>query len=117
MVFLTTDPSFPRHTLPFVGIHGESSTFFVLLFLYFWDIIFMDDIPDVFYNKYQMAPLDMRSEEFYLNRKRPINKRLKWLKNASEEVRCSDISYTGKTLHYKSDIKLLQILYRIPLKI
>ncbi|XP_064620934.1 fanconi-associated nuclease 1-like [Lineus longissimus] len=67
------------------GIHGESSTFFVLLHLYFWDIIFMDDIPDVFYNKYQTAPLDMRTEEFYTNRKRPINKRLKWLKKASEE--------------------------------
>lgn len=36
------------------GIHGEGSTFSTLYSLLMWDIIFMDGIPDVFRNSYQV---------------------------------------------------------------
>lgn len=38
-----------------VGIHGEGSTFSTLCGLLLWDIIFMDGIPDVFRNAYQVT--------------------------------------------------------------
>lgn len=37
------------------GIHGEGSTFSTLCGLLLWDIIFMDGIPDVFRNAYQVT--------------------------------------------------------------
>ncbi|KAJ7397432.1 fanconi-associated nuclease 1 [Pitangus sulphuratus] len=37
------------------GIHGEGSTFLTLYGILMWDIIFMDDIPDVFRNSYQLV--------------------------------------------------------------
>lgn len=37
-----------------LGIHGEGSTFITLYGILMWDIIFMDDIPDVFRNSYQV---------------------------------------------------------------
>lgn len=40
-----------------VGIHGEGSTFSTLYGLLLWDIIFMDGIPDVFRNAYQVLKL------------------------------------------------------------
>lgn len=36
------------------GIHGEGSTFSTLFALLTWDIIFMDGVPDVFRNPYQV---------------------------------------------------------------
>ncbi|KFV17541.1 Fanconi-associated nuclease 1, partial [Tauraco erythrolophus] len=36
------------------GIHGEGSTFITLYGILMWDIIFMDGIPDVFRNSYQV---------------------------------------------------------------
>lgn len=36
------------------GIHGEGSTFCTLFGLLLWDEIFMDGIPDVFRNPYQV---------------------------------------------------------------
>lgn len=38
-----------------LGIHGEGSTFSTLCGLLLWDIIFMDGIPDVFRNAYQVT--------------------------------------------------------------
>lgn len=37
-----------------LGIHGEGSTFITLYGILMWDIIYMDDIPDVFRNSYQV---------------------------------------------------------------
>lgn len=37
-----------------LGVHGEGSTFSTLYGLLLWDIIFMDGIPDVFRNAYQV---------------------------------------------------------------
>lgn len=37
-----------------LGVHGEGSTFSTLYGLLLWDVIFMDGIPDVFRNAYQV---------------------------------------------------------------
>uniref|UniRef100_A0A8B9PRA5 Fanconi-associated nuclease n=1 Tax=Apteryx owenii TaxID=8824 RepID=A0A8B9PRA5_APTOW len=68
------------------GIHGEGSTFITLYGLLMWDIIFMDDIPDVFRNCYQMFPLDLYTDSFYENRRDAIEARLLQLHTASSEM-------------------------------
>jgi hypothetical protein len=42
----------------------------------FWDVIYEHPVADVFRNSYQREPLDLRSGEFYRNRKETIDKRL-----------------------------------------
>ncbi|NXG31173.1 FAN1 nuclease, partial [Dromaius novaehollandiae] len=68
------------------GIHGEGSTFITLYGLLMWDIIFMDDIPDVFRNCYQTFPLDLYTDSFYENRRDAIEARLQELHTASSET-------------------------------
>ncbi|NXA33039.1 FAN1 nuclease, partial [Eudromia elegans] len=68
------------------GIHGEGSTFITLYGLLMWDIIFMDDIPDVFRNCYQTFPLDLYTDSFYENRRDAIEARLEQLHSASSAV-------------------------------
>ncbi|NXL61806.1 FAN1 nuclease, partial [Chordeiles acutipennis] len=68
------------------GIHGEGSTFITLYGILMWDIIFMDDIPDVFRNSYQTFPLDLYTDSFYENRKDVIEARLQQLHSASSET-------------------------------
>ncbi|NWT55405.1 FAN1 nuclease, partial [Erythrocercus mccallii] len=68
------------------GIHGEGSTFITLYGILMWDIIFMDDIPDVFRNSYQMSPLDLYTDSFYENRRAVIEARLQQLHTASSET-------------------------------
>ncbi|NXN93402.1 FAN1 nuclease, partial [Rhinopomastus cyanomelas] len=68
------------------GIHGEGSTFITLYGILMWDIIFKDDIPDVFRNSYQTSPLDLYTDSFYENRKDVIEARLQLLHMASSET-------------------------------
>ncbi|NXA74462.1 FAN1 nuclease, partial [Thryothorus ludovicianus] len=68
------------------GIHGEGSTFITLYGILMWDIIFMDDIPDVFRNSYQTAPLDLYTDSFYESRRAVIEARLQQLHTASSET-------------------------------
>ncbi|NWQ95683.1 FAN1 nuclease, partial [Burhinus bistriatus] len=68
------------------GIHGEGSTFMTLYGILMWDIIFMDDIPDVFRNCYQTFPLDLYTDSFYENRRHVIEARLQQLHTASSET-------------------------------
>ncbi|NXR72112.1 FAN1 nuclease, partial [Pycnonotus jocosus] len=68
------------------GIHGEGSTFITLYGILMWDIIFMDDIPDVFRNSYQTCPLDLYTDSFYENRRAVIEARLQQLHAASSET-------------------------------
>ncbi|NWI28794.1 FAN1 nuclease, partial [Sula dactylatra] len=68
------------------GIHGEGSTFITLYGILMWDIIFMDGIPDVFRNSYQMFPLDLYTDSFYENRRDVIEARLQQLHTASSET-------------------------------
>ncbi|NXO93670.1 FAN1 nuclease, partial [Certhia brachydactyla] len=68
------------------GIHGEGSTFITLYGILMWDIIFMDDIPDVFRNSYQSSPLDLYTDSFYESRRAVIEARLQQLHTASSET-------------------------------
>ncbi|NXV91563.1 FAN1 nuclease, partial [Calonectris borealis] len=68
------------------GIHGEGSTFITLYGILMWDIIFMDNIPDVFRNSYQTFPLDLYTDSFYENRRDAIEARLQQLHTASSET-------------------------------
>ncbi|NXJ62699.1 FAN1 nuclease, partial [Rostratula benghalensis] len=68
------------------GIHGEGSTFMTLYGVLMWDIIYMDDIPDVFRNSYQTFPLDLYTDSFYENRRDVIEARLQQLHEASSET-------------------------------
>ena len=61
------------------GVHDEGSTVKSLFGLIFWDIIYEHPVPDVFRSSYQQVPLDLRSGEFYRNRKLRIDKRLETL--------------------------------------
>ncbi|NWT09119.1 FAN1 nuclease, partial [Vireo altiloquus] len=68
------------------GIHGEGSTFITLYGILMWDIIFMDDVPDVFRNSYQTSPLDLYTDSFYENRKAVIEARLQKIHTASSRT-------------------------------
>ncbi|NXI68059.1 FAN1 nuclease, partial [Anseranas semipalmata] len=68
------------------GIHGEGSTFITLYGILMWDIIYMDDIPDVFRNSYQTFPLDLYTDSFYENRRDVIEARLQQLHTCSSET-------------------------------
>ena len=70
----------------FSGIHAEGGIISLLFNLVMWDIIFCDDIPDVFYNMYQTLPLDLYTEAFYLNRKTTIDRKLREISEWTEEV-------------------------------
>ena len=70
------------------GIHCETSFYLMLFSIFFFDILFCSSIPFVFQHPYQEAPLDLRTEWFYLNRKTKIKDKLKILKNYNgEEIR------------------------------
>ncbi|XP_067091145.1 fanconi-associated nuclease 1 [Osmerus mordax] len=68
------------------GIHGEGSTFSTLFGLLMWDIIFMDEIPDVFRNPYQTCPLDLFTDHFYENRREAVETRVQMLREASVDT-------------------------------
>ncbi|KYQ89386.1 myotubularin related protein 15 [Tieghemostelium lacteum] len=65
------------------GVHCETSLFITLFVLYFWDIIFSDEIPNVLMSPYQDAPLDFGSAEFYVSRKSMIDAKVEQLKNSN----------------------------------
>jgi Fanconi-associated nuclease 1 len=59
-----------------VGMHDEGSAINSLFGLIFWDVIYEHPVADVFRSSYQQEPLDLRSGEFYRNRKETVDKRL-----------------------------------------
>lgn len=69
------------------GIHSESSFFLVIFNLVFWDIIFDDKSQaNVFLTPFQDAPLDLKTDAFYLTRKESIEHRLKELESSRDKV-------------------------------
>ena len=58
------------------GIHVEGAIFSSIFALLFWDIIFSKQV-NVFVHPFQLAPLDVDSDEFYSKRKMEIDERLK----------------------------------------
>ena len=69
-----------------VGIHGEGGTFSTLFHLFLWDVVFLDGVPDVFYNPYQAYPLDLYTPHFYQSRQKQIESRLQEISESSTEV-------------------------------
>uniref|UniRef100_A0A183B6I8 Fanconi-associated nuclease n=1 Tax=Echinostoma caproni TaxID=27848 RepID=A0A183B6I8_9TREM len=64
------------------GLHSESRVFHLIFLLLFYDILFDDTIPDVFYSYRQSEPLDLCSDDFYPSRRSAIDERLSWISQA-----------------------------------
>ena len=67
------------------GMHCENNLFRTLFGLLLWDCMFDCEIPFVFQNRYQRAPLDIHSDEFYSSRKEKIDSLLSQISIESEE--------------------------------
>ncbi|KAL3634543.1 hypothetical protein CASFOL_021597 [Castilleja foliolosa] len=50
------------------GVHSEGGIWLTIFGILMWDIIF-EDVPNVFRNKFQTAPLDLETDTFYEARK------------------------------------------------
>ncbi|PIA29938.1 hypothetical protein AQUCO_05800189v1 [Aquilegia coerulea] len=57
------------------GVHTESGIWMTIFGLLMWDIIFTD-VPDVFPTRFQTAPLDLETDNFYVARKSLIESHL-----------------------------------------
>lgn len=68
------------------GIHSESSCFTTLFALFFWDLLFDTELPDVFQTAYQTAPLDLTTDAFYPLRKDSIELRLKMIEDQFDDA-------------------------------
>ncbi|XP_020687578.1 fanconi-associated nuclease 1 homolog isoform X3 [Dendrobium catenatum] len=54
-----------------LGIHSESGIWMTIFGLLMWDVIF-SDVPNVFQSMFQVAPLDLLTDDFYVMRKSSI---------------------------------------------
>ncbi|KAF7806971.1 fanconi-associated nuclease 1-like protein [Senna tora] len=66
------------------GVHTESGIWLTIFGLLMWDVIFAD-VPNVFYNRFQNAPLDMGTDSFYTVRKSIIESHLHQIHNGMGE--------------------------------
>ena len=67
--------SYKREGYPF-GVHAEGSVVNTIFTILFWDILYCDDIPDVFRTPHQSVPLDFDTDDFYANRKTALDERI-----------------------------------------
>ena len=70
------------------GKHAETKVITTIYGILFWDIIFDNEIDNVFVDKFQSSPLDIQTDQFYMNRKQSIDSKLELLKNAPIEFIC-----------------------------
>ncbi|XP_046398648.1 fanconi-associated nuclease 1-like [Ischnura elegans] len=63
------------------GVHAENAVSMSIFGVFLWDIIYTVDVEGVFICPYQSLPLDLKTGEFYKNRKEAIDKRLDEMKN------------------------------------
>ncbi|XP_019863346.1 PREDICTED: fanconi-associated nuclease 1 homolog, partial [Amphimedon queenslandica] len=68
------------------ALHLEGAIFTSLFLLLFWDIIYTNEVPDVFRGHYQTAPLDFGREDFYMSRKSAIDSKLDWIKRSAIDL-------------------------------
>ncbi|KAK9138961.1 hypothetical protein Sjap_009555 [Stephania japonica] len=66
------------------GVHTESGIWMTIFGLLMWEIMFAD-IPDVFHTKFQIAPLDLETDYFYIARKSLIESHLERIKGGMAE--------------------------------
>ncbi|KAI4344868.1 hypothetical protein L6164_012055 [Bauhinia variegata] len=66
------------------GVHTESGIWLTIFGLLMWDIIFAD-MPNVFYTRFQDAPLDLGTSSFYTARKSSIESHLQQIHGGMAE--------------------------------
>ncbi|KAK9141385.1 hypothetical protein Scep_011066 [Stephania cephalantha] len=66
------------------GVHTESGIWMTIFGLLMWEIMFAD-IPDVFHTRFQIAPLDLETDNFYIARKSLIESHLERIKGGMAE--------------------------------
>ncbi|KAK9265825.1 hypothetical protein L1049_001792 [Liquidambar formosana] len=66
------------------GVHSESGIWLTIFGLLMWDIIFAD-VPNVFRTRFQIAPLDLETDSFYVVRKGQIESHLKKIYDGKAE--------------------------------
>ncbi|XP_061967109.1 fanconi-associated nuclease 1 homolog isoform X1 [Populus nigra] len=67
------------------GVHTESGIWLTIFALLMWDIIF-SDLPNVFRNRFQTAPLDLETDNFYPARKSLIESQLQKIYDGTAEM-------------------------------
>jgi len=66
------------------GTHSEGGIWMTIFGLLMWDVMF-SDIQDVFQSKFQMAPLDLETDDFYKSRKDLAESQLKKIQDGMAE--------------------------------
>ncbi|XP_040380941.1 fanconi-associated nuclease 1 homolog isoform X2 [Oryza brachyantha] len=66
------------------GTHSEGGIWMTIFGLLMWDVIF-SDIVDVFQAKFQTAPLDLETDDFYRSRKDLVESQLKKIQDGMAE--------------------------------
>ncbi|XP_062228199.1 fanconi-associated nuclease 1 homolog isoform X2 [Phragmites australis] len=66
------------------GSHSEGGIWMTIFGLLMWDVIF-SDIQDVFQSKFQTAPLDLETDDFYKSRKDLVESQLKKIQDGMAE--------------------------------
>lgn len=66
------------------GVHAESGIWLTIFGLLMWDVIYAD-VPNVFYTRFQNAPLDFGTDSFYTARKSSIESHLQQVRNGMAE--------------------------------
>lgn len=66
------------------GVHTESGIWLTVFGLLMWDVIYAD-VPNVFYTRFQNAPLDLGTDSFYTARKSIIESHLQQIRDGMAE--------------------------------
>ncbi|TKY64935.1 Fanconi-associated nuclease 1-like [Spatholobus suberectus] len=66
------------------GVHAESDIWLTIFGLLMWDVIYAN-VPNVFYTRFQNAPLDFGTDRFYPARKSSIESHLQQIRDGMAE--------------------------------
>ncbi|GAU17744.1 hypothetical protein TSUD_171320 [Trifolium subterraneum] len=66
------------------GVHTESGIWLTIFGLLMWDVIYAD-VPNVFYTRFQNAPLDLGTDSFFTARKSIIESHLQQIRDGMAE--------------------------------
>nr|XP_009404214.2 PREDICTED: fanconi-associated nuclease 1 homolog isoform X3 [Musa acuminata subsp. malaccensis] len=66
------------------GVHSESGIWMTIFGLLMWDVIFFN-VPDVFMSRFQIAPLDFDTDDFYVTRESLIESQLQKINGGMAE--------------------------------
>ncbi|KAG0454962.1 hypothetical protein HPP92_024254 [Vanilla planifolia] len=77
------------------GVHSESGIWMTIFGLLMWDVIF-SPVPNVFLSKFQVAPLDLLTDDFYPARKDSMESQIKKIQEGMAE----EMLITSWQLHH-----------------